>query len=130
MQAMCQACGRSFEAKRATRKFCSDLCRVREHRSPSGRATVEAGGVPRGGELTAATLSELEDAGRAGSAAGRAALALARRVDASAVETGSGLAALVREHAARLETAVASGKAASDPLDELRRRREIKLNTG
>jgi hypothetical protein len=79
------------------------------------------------GSLAAATQAELDRAGRLGSAVGQAALALARRIDASQGETGSALAALVREHRATLAEAVKDAEVAADPLDELRNRRERKL---
>ena len=32
----CEHCGKRFTAKRSTRRFCSDTCRVRGHRARRG----------------------------------------------------------------------------------------------
>jgi anti-sigma-K factor RskA len=77
-----------------------------------------------------ATLNELTEAGQVASASGQAALLLARRLDSQLTETGSSVAAMVREHRAALADALKGAKAEVNPLDELRARRERKLDTG
>jgi hypothetical protein len=74
--------------------------------------------------VEAATEAVLVAAGRAGSPEGQSALVLARRIDASAGETGGGLAALVKQHGATLADAVKGAGVAVSRLDELRARRE------
>ena len=82
--------------------------------------------VDPGVELWSATMAELNAAGRVSSAAGQAALVLAKRIDASQGETGAGLAALVKQHGATLADAVKGSRAVVSPLDELRLARERK----
>ena len=79
--------------------------------------------------MRAATLRELEAAGRADSSVGLAALGLAARID-TAADTGASMAALVREYRATMAEAVRGASVAASPLDELRRRRDAKLNAG
>jgi len=126
-----------FTAKRSAAKYCGDTCRKRAQRNPGKVRPAEVLPLSPGpaddsapGRLAAATLAELEAAGRADSAVGQAALALARRIDSASGETGSALAAMVREHRAALAEAVRDGKRAADPLDELRARRERKSAGG
>ena len=139
MRKACDSCGVAFEAKRPAAKYCGERCRKRAQRRPGGvKAKTRAGALPvaalpvgsHEGPLAAATLAELEQAGRADTAAGNAALALARRIDSGITETGSSLAAMVREHRATLAEAVRNAAVAADPLDELRSRRERKLAGG
>jgi hypothetical protein len=84
--------------------------------------------VPSDGYLTAATLTELEDADMATSSLGQAALLLARRLDTPTMDTGSSIAALVREHRATLTAAVGAGTRAVDPLDQLAMQRRLRLS--
>ncbi|MFJ2719378.1 hypothetical protein [Streptomyces sp. NPDC087437] len=133
MQKRCEACGESFEAKRKSARFCSDRCRMRAHRRPTEReqTTPVTSQPPVQREddpesLTAAARSELAAVGRERTAAGQAVLALARRIDANSSETGSSLAALVREFRAALAGALEGAGAAVDPVDELRARRDRK----
>lgn len=133
MRKRCGACGEDFEARRKTAKFCSDRCRMRAHRRPadSEQPTPVASPAPAEREddsesLTQAARAELEAAGRERTAAGRAVLALARRIDANASETGSSLAAMVREFRATLAGALAGAGEAGDPVDELKARRDRK----
>jgi hypothetical protein len=123
----CAVCSEPFEAKRNTAKYCSKRCNVRAARQPKPKAALapaQAQDVP---SLLLATLAELEQAGRQASASGVAALVLAARVDAGGGETGAGLAALAREHAARLADALENVEPSGDPVeDELRAARERK----
>jgi hypothetical protein len=147
MRKSCASCGTEFEAKRAAAKYCGDRCRQRVHRRPDQAKTAELLPVPPEpksraddsapgpslydlGPVTLATLAELEDAARASSSAGQAALALAQRIDRGYAETGSAFASLVRQHGVTLAEAVRGAAKAADPLDELRARRERKRDTG
>lgn len=53
-------------------------------------------------------------------------LALARKID-DGQESGAGMAALARQHAAGLDAVLGRAKVADDPLDELAARRDAKL---
>jgi hypothetical protein len=142
MRKTCAMCPTVFDAKRPSAKYCSEKCKKRAQRQPGGvkaakvvplppEATSEPADEPlvppAGGSVTAATVAKLEAAGRLDSPEGQTALALARRIDAGAAETGSSLAALARQHLATLAEAVKNAAAKADPLDELRARRERKL---
>lgn len=137
MRKACAECGEEFEAKRKAATYCSGRCTKRAQRRPQPdsppptplRPTGESAPSPTGG-VESATRAELERAGRDESAAGQSALALACRIDASSGETGSGVAALVREHRAVLAEALKDAETATDPIDELRTRRERKLASG
>ena len=137
MRKTCEVCPAEFEAKRASAKYCSERCKKRAQRRPGGTSAAKVLPLPAGptsesapdltGSVAAATLVELEQAGRSDTAVGQAALALARRIDAAGAETGSSLAALARQHMATLAEAVKNAKVQEDDLDELRNRRERKL---
>lgn len=136
MRKVCASCGGEFEAKRAAAKYCGERCKKRAQRKPGGvrAADASAPAAPPArvgfGPVGEATAAELERAGRLETAAGRAVLALAGRIDAAHMETGTALAALVREHRAALAEAVRDAEVAADPLDELRARRERKSAGG
>ena len=129
MRKQCAVCSEPFEAKRNTAKYCSRRCSVRAARQPKPEP---AGQMPvdPDSELWTATLNELAAAARVASASGQAALLLARRLDSQMTETGSSVAAMVREHRAALADALKGASAEVNPLDELRARRERKLDTG
>lgn len=123
----CDVCGRTYDAKRPSSRFCGATCRKRHQRSP-GVAAVPAPTVLAAapGGLHAATHAELEAADRLETALGAAALALASRVDSGSAEQGSAFAALVREHRAALAEALRGANPAANPLDELKARRDRK----
>ena len=135
MQRSCDVCLGSYEAKRASSKFCSDNCRLRAHRAPVVVAAAPVAAFVTAaafteGSLTVATLAELEAAEMSASSLGQAALMLARRLDAPSMDTGSSIAALVREHRATLTAAVDAGKVAEDPLDQLAQQRRQRIAAG
>lgn len=76
-----------------------------------------------------ATRQALEEADRLSSAAGVNALLLAAKLDAGG-DTGSAMAALSKQHLAALDEALKGARVASNPLDELRERRERRLASG
>lgn len=132
MQRNCDVCQNPYEAKRPNAKFCSARCRQRAQRSPDSvtLSPVAPLAVPvdvAEGSLTTATLAELEAAEMSASSLGQAALMLARRLDLPSMDTGSSIAALVREHRATLTAAVDAGKVAEDPLDQLAQQRRQRL---
>lgn len=77
--------------------------------------------------VEAATRARLDAAGRLGSPEGMSALLLARKLDQGG-DTGSAMAALAKQHLASLEAAVRDAELASDPVDELRSRRQRRLS--
>jgi len=128
----CDACGKTYEARRVTSKFCSPKCRIANHEkskltptaaTPAPLPTVTAEAVDEDSVL-ASTRAELEVAGRLGTSLGKVALKLAARLDADVRESGMGVAAIVREHSRVLAEAVKGAQVAADPLDELRERRD------
>lgn len=129
MRKQCAVCPAEFEAKRKTAKYCSPRCRVRAARQPKPEPAATMP-VDPDSELWTATLDELTSAARVASASGQAALLLARRLDSGLTETGSSMAAMIREHRAALADALKGARAKTNPLDELRARRERKLDTG
>lgn len=131
----CDACRKPYEAKRGNSRYCSAACRQRAHRSPEPIVTPVTDlpvtvVVTQPGSLTEATERALAAAGMVDSPDGQAALLLARRLDGSAMDTGSSIAAMVREHAVRVKAAVDAGKVSDDPLDQLADRRRQRLGHG
>lgn len=128
MRRPCDSCGKEYEAKTPRSRFCSDRCRA----ANKGRPKAEVVALPATevqGSVYRSTLAALEKVERVDHPAGQSALLLARRMDAQ-VDTGSALAALAREHAARLESALAGTLRNASPLDrardELARRRAMR----
>lgn len=125
---VCEFCGKKYQATRRTSKTCSVECRVARSKgkpkpSESAQDAGESPEIPIG--LTASTLTELVKAGRENSPAGQAALLLAYRIERSAGDTGSSVAALVKQHAATLADALKSAEKAS-VVDKLRKSRDAK----
>lgn len=131
MEKPCAVCGIGFDGHPSA-KYCGATCRKRAQRRPGGVKAdpVEPVAAEGEGPVTAATLSELNSAKRAGTALGESALALARRIDGAARDSGASLASLAREHRATLAAALADAESAADPLDELRMRRDRKRAGG
>lgn len=138
MQRACDSCGDAYEALRPASKFCSPTCRKRASRgattpkvvTDSETTPVTLGDMapigvlptptePEMGEVESALLEELSAVDRAKTSLGKAALALARRVD-SGRDTGAGMASLVKQLAATSKDAVADVKSAASPLDRMR----------
>jgi hypothetical protein len=123
MQRPCDVCGESYEAKRATSKYCSDRCKMRKARGAVTAAEAES--IPTlvpdhtEGPVTESALVTLRAAERVDSPLGQAALALARRVDLNR-DTGAGLAALVKQFEATLGAATANVKSEQSALDKRR----------
>jgi len=124
----CDVCGTEYEAKRSTSKYCSDACRKQAQRTPIGASDPEPEGVTDLSGLGAVALSTLTALIKADvqfTPAGMVAMRLADRLDHPERDTGSAIAAVAREHAARLDAALALTKVveAGDPIDELAARR-------
>lgn len=123
---ICQAptCGKVFEAKRKTAKYCSRRCSMRASRSGElGEPTPAVNGQGRKrpevpSDLERWTYHALAEVKRVETWAGQAALVLARRIDAGGAETGSALASMVTTHAAAMDRALAEA-APDDPVARL-----------
>lgn len=137
MTATCARCGADFETRRRSARWCSDRCRTQASRArKAGKPdTVKPQPKPKARKprpveeaevgVTPAVIRELAAAGRGETSAGRAAVALARRIDDGA-ESSAGLAALTRELSCRMAEALADVETAADSIDELRARREAR----
>lgn len=131
MQRPCDVCGETYEAKRATSKYCSDRCKMRKAR---GAPTEHADPVPLGpvdapepeiGPVEAETRRHLAGVDRETSVLGQTALVLARRLDHGR-DTGAAMASVAKQLEATLSSATKGVAFAADPLDELRARRDRK----
>jgi hypothetical protein len=100
----CEACGKPMTVQRATKRFCSSTCRVRNSQGSVVPFVPPAEPVQRDGSLVGAVRAELKEVGRAESALGVAALVLAARID-SGQEPGSAVSGLNRELRATLAEA-------------------------
>ena len=141
MQMICQnrACGKEFEAKRKTAKYCSRRCSMAASRAgDQGDPTPAEPGQRTGraipvSELERWTRTALGKVGRVDTWAGQAALVLAARIDIGGAETGSALASMIKEHAAAMDRALAEASS-GDPVeqlqDEVAKRRREHTNTG
>lgn len=137
MRRSCAVCKTEFEAKRKAAKYCGERCKKRAQRGPTAKlvslpppkSTPE---MPTAGdELAQATADALEKAGRRSTELGTAAMLLARRLDAvSLLETGAGVAALMKEYRATLAEATKDAEAADDELDQIRGSAALKLLAG
>lgn len=120
MRRPCDACGEQYEAKTIRSKFCTDLCRKRGQRGVRAPAVVaELPARPVSAGLAPAVRAELAEGGREDTALGRAALAIAARID-SQLDTGSGVASLARELRSTLTAALAGIEKASSPVVQMR----------
>ena len=127
MHRRCDSCGRYYVAKRPSSRFCGDTCRKRYQRDPSSAPPPPPEGTepqPVDSELVTETRRNLESAGRLNTVIGQQAVLIAQRL-ASPHETGASIASLSREFRVVMESAL-SDVAATDPLDELRDRRDRK----
>lgn len=140
MTRRCGACGKSLAGRSPRALYCDSSCRAnaakrRARGVPEAGATVTAlptpppdadePDQPADGPVTIATIAELEDADRASTALGLAAVALARRIDRN-VDTGSALASAVNTLASTLAAATRGARRAETELDKIRRARDGK----
>jgi hypothetical protein len=126
---VCEApgCTETFVPKRPHGKYHSPACRQRALRNPAQAGPKPVPAQPPHPESFVAkyTEEELAKAGKMGTAAGQAALVLARLIDAGGPIAA--VAGAVSAHAAAMERALRDGPA-DDPVkarqDEVTRRRE------
>lgn len=137
----CAGCGKTFEAKRSSAKFCGDTCRKRGNRrpksdepaekkssksSPRDEALSAKAGEQIGLGLVEKTRAELQRGGRLESVTGQHALLLAERMT-SPFETGSSIAALSKQFDSVMRAAMDGVSDEVDPLDELEKKRVAKV---
>ena len=122
MKRACDVCGREYEAKRSTSRFCGSSCRARNTKNPATPVAVVKGEPD---PLVTATAAELDAAGQLETVRGRQALALAAQMT-SGSDTGSSVAALSKEFRAVMDEIRSLVPAKADPMDQLRQRRERK----
>lgn len=132
MDRTCAACGKKLpKGATSRRKFCDngDVCKRRFHRGARAnkadreKPPVEDGGIQ---STEAATMIALSEAGKLGTPGGQAALVLARRIDRSHMDTGAGLASMVKRLQETIAAVTADAVPEGDPVDDLTRRREEK----
>jgi hypothetical protein len=129
MQRTCASCGRPYDAKRPSSKFCGDTCRKRAQRAPGVAPIVEDAPAASSSGLVDATERELVTAGRLDSMLGQASLELARRIS-DRHESGASIASLTKQLRETMADALKGAATAADPLDELRARRDEKRAAG
>ena len=127
-QKLCPDCGAIVPpvVNGRPRKYCPDCSPSK--RSQRQKPTVKprpvvAEPVEIAGQVYARTLETLQGVGRDATPLGAAVLVLAEQIDAGN-HTATGLAALVKQHAASLASALDGVKVERTDVDELRERRE------
>lgn len=129
--AECASCHGRFTAKHSTAKYCSDRCRKRASRAPAapparreGAPLVALGSkkveLPDSRSLLALTRHRLDEADRLNTWEGAAAMALAEILDSGVQDTGSSIAALIREHRTAMSVALAGVEVEENPLARIR----------
>ena len=128
MRVTCQSCRKRFTAQRSTARYCSGKCAKREQRAEAAATASQTAKATAGpvGRVGAAVEADLDAAGVLGTPAGAQAMQLARRLDLSAGDTGSAMAAVSRELSKVLEEAKRKTGAQVNPVDEFTKRREAR----
>lgn len=117
MQRSCSHCGRAFEAKRGTAKYCGSSCRGKATQArQAGAEVVPIQSEPVESGLAGRTEERLRQAGRLDTPEGQLVMQLANRIVGAASD--SAVAALSKEYSARLD-AVLLGTEESDSLDDM-----------
>jgi len=126
---ICSECGEPFKTQSPRAKYCSAKCRKAANRRPSkqGKSAASTVTPPPPGGLISQVAADLEKAHALDTIPGRAALALAYRIE-SPMETGSAAASMTKELSrliaeARAEVAPKLG----DAGDEIEARVSAKL---
>lgn len=130
MEKLCEVCGTAFTAQRATARYCSGRCRAKASRMPKQRTRPVLSAVP---PLTAeqraelptmveVTLRELREWDREHTVPGQVALLIARRLDGPSTDTGSSVAALIKEYRVTMAKALEGAQKELDPLQQIRAR--------
>lgn len=130
----CVRCGAEFEAQTSRRKYCSATCRARASDGTPASSPVAQFGAPQQTDsavgsdqsLLSEVRNELERAGRLDTALGQQALVLAEACYPGAPQLANVSKELRDVRAAALEGV----QVESDPLDELKERRDSKRDAG
>lgn len=129
MRRECAVCSAPFESQRPQAKYCGDTCRKRAQRGGiAGPAVKVALERPPSG-LVDTVRAALEAANRVDTIAGQHALELAGRI-VNAPGMNTGVAALSKQLQAVVAEALRNSAQSSNPLDELRARRDRKRRAG
>ncbi len=121
MKRPCDVCGKVYEAKRSTSKYCSSGCRARMS-TTAGTIAVPVVETPVG--LAETTRQHLAKVGRLDTVPGQQALLLAYRIEGAHDGAVAGLSKELRE----VMTVATAGLAqVADPMDELKAARARKL---
>ncbi len=121
-------CGSTLAASTPNAKYCSDRCRKRVKRSGADAVgLVPPADDGPAGPVEGATHAELKAVSRLGTTLGQQALAAARRLDRSVMDTGSGYASLNRE---LRETLTAETRGVSSQTSPQRLREELAERRG
>lgn len=133
----CVQCHGRFTAKRDTAMYCSGRCRQRAHAAkdmpvvPERRELAPVAELPPKSPdedgLMMVTLRALQDAGRLNTPMGQATMLIARLLDSGIQDTGSSIAALIRQYDASLTKALDGARTVESPLEKARRERERRV---
>ena len=135
MQRVCVVCSGPYEAVRPQAKYCGETCKKRAQRegiaasrrgSAAPASSAEANPVRPVTGLLDSVRAELEVLKKLNSVSGQHALEIAGRI-ASAPGMNTGVAALSKELSRVLAEARATATVVADPVDELGKRRDAKL---
>lgn len=132
MKRKCDACGTEYEARTRRSRYCQGLeCkrsreRARKRRGAGATVTELRPASPASEELgvvAKATYDALVAVDRLDTPAGWNVMVIARRLDASAGDTGASAAALSKQHLVAMAEATKNASAEVTRVDELRERR-------
>lgn len=121
----CVMCGRPFQARRSTARYCSSTCRARRAQGRSPRP-VDTPAPTAGAPLVVQVRRALEAAGRLDTYLGQQALTLAERLAGQNGDSGAAVAALSRELRSVMREVLEGTAQATDLVDELEERRRRK----
>lgn len=137
----CEQCGRVFKAESDRAKYCATRCRTAATRARKRLADVPsvvdgarmvalppmaAEKQAAGGGMVEVTAAALEAAGRVNTPMGRATLLIAQILDSGIQDTGSSIAALIRQYDASLTKALDGAQVAETPLERQKRQRQLR----
>jgi hypothetical protein len=131
MKRSCAACGRDFEAKRSTAKYCGSSCRARKAQGKV-RASAARPDDQESESIAEALRAELESLGVLEQYEARTTLRLARQLD-SGVIVGAAFVSQSKELDRRVEELRRRAPKADDPTQGAResvRERRLRLASG
>ena len=117
----CDECATRYVAQTKRSRFCSAACRVKANRRPVTQGMNEGEppvAAPERGGLVSQVAADLQKVGVLDTIPGRAALALAYRIE-SPMETGSAAASMTRELSRLVDEAKALTPKQQDGIDKL-----------